>query len=268
MGSARPTKIRLFVEDDLSFGCTVGVAASQAHYLSNVMRLDRGDEIALFNGRDGEWRARIDGAGRGWCSLTVAESIRPFSAGPDIWLVMAPVKRAPLDFTAAKATELGISVLWPVFTRHTAVARVNMKRLGANLVEASEQCGRLDVPEVREPAPLDEILANWPGERRILLCDETGGGTPLAEALQGAPEGPWAVLTGPEGGFAPDELDGLAKLPFVVPVGLGPRILRAETAALAALACWQAWAGDWRSTDRADSGRAFTPFTNFGAIEN
>lgn len=267
MGAAKP-RVRLFVEDDLSAGCTVGLSPPQSHYVANVMRYGRGDRVALFNGRDGEWQARIDGVGRGWCSVAVADCLRPFASGPDLWLVMAPVKRAPLDFTAAKATELGVSAVWPVFTRRTAVSRINQNRLRANLIEAAEQCGRLDVPTIREPASLDRVLADWPGERRILLCDETGAGIPIAEALQDAPNGPWAVLTGPEGGFARDELDALAKLPFAVSVGLGPRILRAETAALAALACWQAWLGDWRADRPANADSATSVSRNFGSNKN
>lgn len=244
MANIRP-KVRLFVEHGLSAGAQVGLEPGQAHYLINVMRLRGGDRVALFNGRDGEWAAVIDRIGRGKCSLAVEARTLPQAAGPDVWLVFAPVKRAPLDFVVAKATELGVSALWPVFTRHTAVERVNTGRLRAIVIEAAEQCGRLDVPGVIAPAPLEDALARWPGERRVLLCDEGGGGPPIAEGLAAASGGPWAVLTGPEGGFAAGELDALRKLPFVTPVGLGPRILRAETAALAALACWQAWIGDW-----------------------
>ena len=244
MASARPS-VRLFVEDDLAAGGTVGLAAAQSHYLHNVMRLGRDDEVAVFNGCDGEWRARIDGLGRGWCSLSLTEPTAPQTESPDLWLVFAPVKRARLDFIAGKATELGVSALWPLMTRHTSVSRVNTDRLRANAIEAAEQCGRMDVPEVMTPAPLADALAAWPTDRRVLLCDETGGGVPVAQALSSAPSGPWAVMAGPEGGFARDELDALAKLPFVTSVGLGPRTLRSETAALAALVCWQAWLGDW-----------------------
>ena len=248
MASVRPS-VRLYVEDDLAAGATVGLAAAQAHYLHNVMRLGRDDEVAVFNGRDGEWRATIDGVGRGWCSLAVVEETAPQSAAPDLWLVFAPVKRARLDYVAAKATELGVAALWPVFTRHTSVTRVNTDRLRANAVEAAEQCGRMDVPEVLAPAPLADALADWPTDRKVLLCDETGGDAPIAERLATVSGGPWAVVVGPEGGFARDELDALAKLPFVSAVGLGPRTLRSETAALAALACWQAWIGDWGASE-------------------
>ncbi len=254
---ARPNrKIRLFVEGALGAGTGVELSRAQAHYLGHVLRMARGDDVHLFNGGDGEWRAVIDRIGRASCTVLVTEPTRAHQTGPDLWLLFAPVKRAPIDFVAAKATELGVSVLWPVFTENTAVSRVNTDRLRANAVEAAEQCGRLTVPEVREPVTLERALHRWSGARRILLCDESGAGTPLADALMdgggaapGAPgaPGPWAVLIGPEGGFARSELDGLRNLPFVTAVGLGPRILRADTAALSVLACWQAGVGDWRA---------------------
>lgn len=244
-------KTRLFVEADLGEGAPVGLSPQQAHYLNHVLRLGKGDALAVFNGRDGEWLARIDGVGKGWCSLGLLERLRPQAPEPDLWLVFAPIKRARIDFVAEKATELGVSALWPVMTRFTAMSRVNTERLRANAIEAAEQSERLTVPEVFETEDLHRVLARWPAERRLMVLDETGGGQPVAEALApfggGVPSGPWALLTGPEGGFAKDELDALRQLPFVTAVGLGPRILRADTAALAALACWQALCGDWRA---------------------
>jgi 16S rRNA (uracil1498-N3)-methyltransferase len=237
--------IRLYVEADLSAAATIGLAADQAHYLQHVMRAKKGDAVALFNGRDGEWLAAIEGFGKGWASLTVSEQRRPQRVEPDLWLVFAPIKGARIDFVAEKATELGISALWPVFTRRTVVTRVNEERLFANAVQAAEQCERLSAPMVRPAVTLDKALAGWPTERRLLVLDETGTGTPIAAALAALPAGPAAVLTGPEGGFTNSELDDLRRLPFVTFIGLGPRILRADTAALAALACWQAWCGDW-----------------------
>lgn len=241
------------MEAALGPGAAVGLAPEQAHYLRSVMRLGVGAPLALFNGRDGEWQARIEALGKGWASCAVERQLRPQAGEADVWLVFAPIKRARIDFIAQKATELGVSGLWPVFTRHTAMSRVNLERLRANAVEAAEQSARLTVPEIREPVTLDEALVRWPAERRILLCDESGGGVPIAEALavSGAKPAPWAVLIGPEGGFSPAELDRLRKLPIVTAVGLGPRLLRADTAALAALACWQALAGDWRGARRA-----------------
>ena len=259
MDRERP-KVRLYVADDLSDGAEFALPQAQGHYLATVMRLKPGDEVAAFNGRDGEWRALVVDGGRRSTALAVVERLRLQAGTPDLWLVFAPIKRARIDFLAARATELGVSALWPVFTRRTAVARVNAARLKANAVEAAEQCGRLDVPEILEPTGLDQALAGWPRQRRILLCDETGAGVPVAEALAGvAPEpgaapGPWAVLVGPEGGFAPSELDALGKLPFVTAAGLGPRILRADTAATAALTCWQVAIGDWRRAPGHETG--------------
>ncbi len=241
------------MEGALGAGTGVELSAAQAHYLEHVLRMAPGDEVHLFNGADGEWRAVIDRVRRASCTVQVTERTREHEAGADLWLLFAPVKRAPIDFVAAKATELGVSVLWPVVTENTAVRRVNTARLRANAIEAAEQCGRVTVPDVREPAALEDALHRWPGARRILLCDESGSSPAIADALAGesgaaagAP-GPWAVLIGPEGGFTRSELDGLRKLPFVTAVGLGPRLLRADTAALSALACWQAVIGDWRT---------------------
>jgi 16S rRNA (uracil1498-N3)-methyltransferase len=244
------SKVRLYVEAPLEAGQVLGLDPAKAHYLGTVMRLAAGAEIGLFNGRDGEWRARIDGVGRGWCSLAVAERIRPQLASPDLWLAFAPIKRARIDFVAAKATELGVAALRPVITRHTAVERVNVERLRANAIEAAEQCERLDVPEVAAPVALDALIETWPAGRRLMLCDESGAAPPVAAALApfaGKPPAPWAVLAGPEGGFARSELDALKKREFVTAVSLGPRTLRADTAALAALSCWQALIGDWRA---------------------
>ena len=243
---------RLFVEAELAAGQVLGLDAQRAHYLRSVLRLGRGAGVALFNARDGEWFATIDGLGKGWASLAVIAQRRAPEPAPDLWLVFAPIKRARLDFMVEKATELGVAELLPVFTRHTDVARVNVERLAANAREAAEQSERLSVPTVRAPCGLMALLESWPPERRLLLCAESQAVTPIATHLaasgagpgETATAGPWAILTGPEGGFHAAELDALKKLPFVAPVGLGPRLLRADTAALAALACWQAWLGD------------------------
>ncbi len=240
------TSIRLYVEAPLAGGAEVALGAGQAHYLGAVMRRRPGDTVLLFNGRDGEWRAEIAALDRKRATARAFEQTRPQAAEPDLWLLFAPVKRTPLDRIARMATELGVAALWPVFTQNTAARRVNLERLRANAIEAAEQCGRLDVPDCFEPAPLDAVLAGWPAGRRLLVCDESGGGAPVAEALDGAEPGPWAVVTGPEGGFAADETVALAALPGTLRVSLGPRTLRAETAVAAALACLQALAGDWR----------------------
>jgi len=241
---------RLHVEGALLPGQSLGLDHARAHFLRSVLRLGSGARLAVFNGRDGEWLAEIEGLGKGWCSLKLLEQRRAAEPEPDLWLVFAPIKRARIDFMAEKATELGCSVLQPVMTRFTAVSRVNEERLAANAREAAEQCERLTVPQVRATMNFGQLLDSWPPERRLMVCAEWGEAKPVAEALQtiraavGSEPGPWAVMTGPEGGFAESELDALRKLPFVTPVGLGPRILRADTAALAAIACWQAILGD------------------------
>ncbi len=241
---------RLFVEADLAAGLEAPLDEAQVHYLRHVMRRPDGAPLLLFNGRDGEWRATFSGRGKKAAVGEVGECTRTQAAEPDVWLCFAPVKRARIDYIAEKATELGVAVLQPVLTRHTAVERVNVERLRANAVEAAEQTERLSVPEVRLPIDLARLLADWPEGRRLLICDETGGGPPIAEALGGldaaARAAPWAIIIGPEGGFAHEELTALRRIKDVMAVGLGPRILRADTAALAALACWQALVGDWR----------------------
>ncbi len=239
--------IRLYVDDALAAGAAVTLDADQAHYLRHVMRVKPGETVLLFNGRDGEWRGEIADLGKKGGAATVGEQIRPFTASPDLWLLFAPIKRARIDFTAQKASELGVSGLWPVMTDHTNVSRVNVDRLRANAIEAAEQCARLDVPEVFAPAPLRDVLGNWQADRQIMLCDESRTGVSLADTLAAQDAtAPWAVLVGPEGGFSPAELDLLHGRPQVISVGLGERLLRADTAAVAALACWQALLGDWR----------------------
>ncbi len=239
-------KLRLYLPVPLAHGTAVAVSADQAHYLANVMRARSGDAVAVFNGRDGEWFGRIEALAKGRATITLARPLREQAPEPDVWLAFAPLKGPRIDMVVEKATELGVAALWPVFTRHTVVSRVNDDRLRAHAVEAAEQCERLSVPELMESTTLERALATWPAGRQLVVMDETGTGAPIAEALPGLSDGPVAFLAGPEGGFAKSELDGLRRLPFVTFIGLGPRILRADTAALAALACWQAWRGDWR----------------------
>lgn len=250
-----PQQARLFVATALQEAAIVELDSDRAHYLRHVLRLGNGDAVSLFNGADGEWRATIEATGKRGARLSVGTQLRMQEPEPDLWLVFAPIKRARIDFIAEKATELGVAALVPVFTRYTAMTRVNVDRLRANAMEAAEQTERLSVPIVREPVTLEKLLQDWPRERRLLIADESGSGRPIGQELQGLDvaerKKPWAILIGPEGGFHRDELDLLGKLDFVTAVGLGPRILRADTAALAALACWQALAGDWeRPTPR------------------
>lgn len=243
------TPPRLFVDAPLGAGGEAALSSEQGHYLRNVLRRSEGDPVVLFNGRDGEWRGRIAALGKSRAAVAVETQTRKQEAEPDLWLLFAPIKRGPVDLVAEKATELGVSALVPVVTRRTVVGRVNTERLRAIAMESAEQCHRLNVPEVREPRPLTQVLDTWPVERRVLLCDETGQGRPIAQVLAGldpiARKAPWAVLIGPEGGFDPTELDAIKKRTIVTPVTLGRRLLRAETAAMAALACWQALVGDW-----------------------
>ena len=239
-------KVRLYVETALGEGVRVAPDNGQAHYLLHVMRAKVGDRVSLFNGRDGEWLARIAEASKRGCTLECERLTAKQAGVPDLWLVFAPIKKTPADYLTQKATELGVRALQPVITRRTIVTRVNLERMRANAVEAAEQSGRLDVSEIREPLGFDKLLAAWPRQRRILFCDEAGDSLPIAEALSKASDGPWAVFTGPEGGFDPAERAALRALPCVTPVSLGPRILRADTAALAALSVWQATKGDWR----------------------
>ena len=235
---------RLFVAATLSNGAIIELPPEQAHYLKSVLRLKAGAAIALFNGRDGEFLARVDAFGRHSCAIVLQSRSREQTPDPDLWLVFAPIKRARIDFLVEKATELGVSALYPVMTRYTMVERVNLARLTANAIEAAEQSERLSVPQIHGVQPLDRLIAAWDASRQIMLCDETRTAPPVAEALKVAHSGPWAVLVGPEGGFAETELDALRKLPFVCPVSLGPRVLRADTAALAGLAVLQALRGE------------------------
>ena len=247
------SRIRLFVKADLAPGAPVLLSAGQAHYLLHVMRLQAGDTVGVFNGRDGEWQASLDGTGKKNASLRIREQARPQAPEPDLWLVFAPLKKARMDMVVEKGTELGASVLWPVLTRNGDTTRINGERVRAQAAEAAEQCGRLTVPEVRDAVRLDALIRDWPRGRRLFVLDETGGGAPIADAFlaeREKPPSPHGLLVGPVGGFAPSELDALRKLDFATPIGLGPRILRAETAAVAALSCWQALLGDWRSPKR------------------
>ena len=242
---------RLHVEEDLAAGQVVGLDHGRAHFLRTVLRLQIGARVALFNGRDGEWSAALEGLGKGWASLAVAEQRRPQSPEPDLWLLFAPIKRGRIDFLVEKATELGCSELHPVMTRFTAMDRVNTDRLTANAREAAEQSERLSVPPVQAPIALGKLIDTWPQERQLLVCAERQDALPIAESLaaaqaEGLGQAPWAVLIGPEGGFADHEFTALERLPGTRFVGLGHRILRSDTAGVAALACWQALLGDWR----------------------
>jgi len=240
------SKIRLFVAADLGPEVEFPLDRDQAHYLFSVMRLGAGERVSVFNGRDGEWQAEVTEAGKRGGALRALARSAPQTEPPDLWLLFAPLKKARTDFVAEKAAEMGCRRLVPVFTRYTNAERVNVERLRAHAVEAAEQCGLVSLPEVAEPQPLAQVLAGWPTGRRLMFCDETGAGRDAAAALSAAGVGPWAVLIGPEGGFSEAEAARLRDMEETVTVSLGPRVLRADTAAVAALALWQAALGDWR----------------------
>jgi len=238
---------RLHLIAGLAAGREIELEPARAHYLRSVLRLGPGAAVAVFNAEDGEWLCRIAGIGKNGARLTAERRLRSPEPGgePDLWLLFAPIKRARLDWLVEKATELGVAALLPVWTARTQVERVNLDRLRARAVEAAEQSERLSVPELRAPERLGRLLATWPGARRLVVCDESGGGEPISDAAARLPPGPVALLVGPEGGLDETELDAFGKLSFVTRVGLGPRVLRAETATLAAVAVFQAIAGDW-----------------------
>ena len=237
---------RLFVDAPLEAGGTVALERAQAHYLSHVLRLTSGDSVLVFNGRDGEWSAILEGGGKR-TSLVVDAKTRQQTVVADLHYLFAPLKAARLDYMVQKAVEMGVSRLAPVLTRHGQVTRVNLERMRANAIEAAEQCGILALPEIAEPMPLSRYLADRDPARLLVFCDEDAVAANPAAALAkaSAPNG-LAVLVGPEGGFAEDERAALVKQPNVVRLSLGPRILRADTAAVAALAVVQTAVGDWR----------------------
>ena len=252
-------KIRLFVEQALGAGQPVPLTQDQAHYLFGVMRLGKGAGVLVFNGRDGEWRAEVAEAGKRGGLLVCAAQTAPLRMPPDLWLLFAPIKKTRTDFIVEKAAEMGVRRILPVQTRFTNADRIRQDRLQAHAVEAAEQCGGTFVPEVCDLVMLDRLLADWPEDRRIMWCDENmlgaragllaGAGEGEARGFEEEPKepspGPWAVLIGPEGGFAEAEQARLRGMAQVVPVSLGPRILRADTAAVAALTLWQSVLGDW-----------------------
>lgn len=244
-------KIRLHVDQPLGPGQAVVPDEGQANHLFAVMRLGVGDAVHLFNGRDGEWRARVAGAGRRRALLVCEARAAPQGAPPDLWLLFVPVKKERTALIVEKAVELGAARLLPVATRHMNAERFRADRARAHAIGAAEQCGATWLPEVAELQPLERLLGNWPAARPLFWADEgRAGDTAGIGGLRGGPGGgprggPGAVLAGPEGGFAPEERARLEALPFVRPIALGPRILRAETAAIAALVLWQAACGDW-----------------------
>ncbi len=231
--------IRLYVEMELRPGDELEIQAGQLHYLKNVMRLGSGDLVSLFNGRDGEYLSEIIEIKKKNMAVRLKEQTRAQISEPDIWLLFAPIKKSRIDMIAEKATELGVAKLLPVMTDFTNIERVKIDRLRANAIEAAEQCRRLTIPEIEAPQALSKVLDSWDPQRRLLVMDETASNADDAKTMSALDKVPSdAILIGPEGGFSPSELDLLGKLPFVTKVSLGGRILRAETAALVALALW------------------------------
>jgi 16S rRNA (uracil1498-N3)-methyltransferase len=236
---------RLYINAPLAAGAEIECEPSQANYLINVLRSKTGDRVLLFNGHDGEWSAEIVSARRHGCKLQANMQTRSQTKAQDIHYLFAPLKHARLDYMVQKATELGVSALRPIITAHTMTERINLSRMRANTIEAAEQCGLLCLPSVEEPAKLENVILGWPEERSLIFADESAPlSSPLA-ALSDVPPGPLAVLVGPEGGFSEDEKRFLRRQPFVHALSLGPRIMRADTAAVAVLALVNAVLGDW-----------------------
>jgi 16S rRNA (uracil1498-N3)-methyltransferase len=240
---------RLYIEQPLATGAMVAADDRALHYLRNVMRRGPGDALVLFNGRDGEFEAEIASLDKRKAELKVMRLRRAQDAVPDLVLCFAPLKKDAIDFLVEKATELGVAAFQPVITRRTVASRINLERLRANAIEAAEQTERLTVPEVRAPVTFEALVSKWEPSRHMILCAEAGPAEPITNAFKAlTPDvshtNAWAIFCGPEGGFHVSELDRLRNLPFVTPVGLGPRILRADTAALTALAVFQAILGD------------------------
>lgn len=243
------SKIRLYVDCELVAGAIVTLDKEQSHYLVSVMRVAVGQQVILFNGRDGEWLANVSEAHKRRACLTIGSQSRCQDKEPDLWLVFAPIKKGRLDFMVQKATEMGASHLIPMMTDYTNLDRMKEERLRANVLEAAEQCDRLQVPTLSDLSQLETVLKEWPDERMIMFCDEDLSGRSALEALtaaddKGSPK-PWAIFIGPEGGFSPDERESIKAHKNCVVVSLGPRILRADTAAMAAISLWQTALGDW-----------------------
>ena len=236
--------IRLHVTSPLAAAAPVAPTLDQSRYLTQVMRLKAGDDLLVFNGRDGEWRCTVAEVLKKGVILRAEEQVRPQTFGPDLELIVAVVKKARVETIVEKAAELGARRVRLVLTKRTNADRIRLDRLDAIAEEAAEQTGRMDVPAVDDPIKLDALLDGWETGRRLMFCDETGG-APAVSSLRDACEGPWSILIGPEGGFSPEEGERLRSLPFTTAVSLGPRILRADTAAIAAMTLWQAAVGDW-----------------------
>ncbi len=241
----KTSKIRLYIDaKDIKTGQIIETTKDQSHYLLSVMRLVDGEKILVFNGVSGEFEGQVCIKGKKDINLQITKKTKDFSASPDVWLIFPPLKKDCTDFVIEKATELGVSKIIPVITRYTIAEKVKTQRWEAQTIEAAEQSRRVDIPEISMPVTLSDLLSNWNPERRLFFMDETGNGQNFYQALQKA-KAPIALLVGPEGGFSEQELKMLKSYNFTNGISLGPRILRAETAAVAALSCWQLIQGDW-----------------------
>ena len=237
------TLARLYVTADLSAGASIDLPQNQAHFLGTVMRKQVGDELRVFNGAGGEWLAQITALAKRKAQIKPQKQIRAPKPAPDIWLLFAPIKKTRTNFIIEKAVELGVSLIQPVMTARTT-SKIRMDKMAAHIIEAAEQTERLDLPEAREPATLAKMLETWDEARTLIFADEAGDAAPAAKTLANI-KAPAAILIGPEGGFTAEERELLRSKPYVTPISLGPRILRADTAAVATLALWQAVSGDW-----------------------
>ncbi|HPF47338.1 MAG TPA: 16S rRNA (uracil(1498)-N(3))-methyltransferase [Emcibacteraceae bacterium] len=242
MSNKKP-KIRLYLDDQFKSGTVFLIEENQGHYLVNVMRVKLGDNVIIFNGIDGEWLAEITKVGKGKAKITIREKITDQKSDPDLWYLFAPVKKARVDYMVQKATELGVSRIIPVLTERTNLDKIKFDKLLANSIEAAEQCGRMTVPQIDDLTELDKILDNWPKDRGLIFCDEAGEAIPMQHVKPSFDK--WSILIGPEGGFSPQEREMIRAHQNTIAITLGPRILRADTAAVAALSLWQSFLGDW-----------------------
>jgi len=238
------TLARLYVDEDLHTGAKFELAQPQAHYLAKVMRMKAGANIRVFNGNDGEWLAKINEIGKRDAEISVVQQLRPAASAPDVWVLFAPVKKSRNDFIVEKATELGASRILPIMTKRTTMRHIKADRMRLQTIEAAEQTERMDIPKIEELSKLSDLLDEWDESRSLIFADEAGGGQRAIEAMKSV-KAPCAILIGPEGGFDAAEREQLLALDYVIPISLGPRILRSDTAVAATLALWQAVNGDW-----------------------
>ncbi|MBT5187659.1 MAG: 16S rRNA (uracil(1498)-N(3))-methyltransferase [Kordiimonadaceae bacterium] len=242
--SNKNPKTRLYVSDPLKAGAVILIDSNQGHHLVNVMRIKMAEYVSLFNGSEGEWLGEITKVGKGKAMVTAREKIAEQSHEPDLWYLFAPLKKARVDYMMQKATELGVSVISPVMTARTNLDKLKIEKLKASAFEAAEQCGRMSVPSINDIISLDDMLKSWPEDRALIFCDEVGDAVPMKDLTSEFDK--WAVIIGPEGGFTEEERKKIKDHRNTLPVTLGPRILRADTAAVTAISLWQSFFGDWK----------------------